>query len=186
MWNLIESEEFLQVRSPTLREPRRKQIRSKPQRSEAKLQRSSKAQAKKFRLRKVRSRELYAGVVYTDCDCYHRNGLQHDCPRTSCGCKQFIKNYINFYGKKPRTPFRLNSDRPIRGFIYCAQTPLLSGIKYSNESQAVEMSVILNLQTLHIYMCISSRKVRHAEWNLGPNATWHSTLCTSGRVITMY
>ncbi|OXU31827.1 hypothetical protein TSAR_004055 [Trichomalopsis sarcophagae] len=35
--------------------------------------------------KKVNSRELRAGVVYTDCDCYRRNGLQHDCPRNRCG-----------------------------------------------------------------------------------------------------
>ncbi|KAG7209210.1 hypothetical protein KM043_015339 [Ampulex compressa] len=45
----------------------------------------SPGRAKKSRVKKVKSRELYAGKVYTDCDCYHRNGLQHDCPRTSCG-----------------------------------------------------------------------------------------------------
>lgn len=40
---------------------------------------------KRLQLRKVKSRELYSGVVYIDCDCYHRNGLQHDCPRLACG-----------------------------------------------------------------------------------------------------
>lgn len=41
-------------------------------------------------MKKFKSRELHAGVVYIDCDCYHRNGLQHDCPRTSCTGKWII------------------------------------------------------------------------------------------------
>ncbi|KOC60488.1 hypothetical protein WH47_07846 [Habropoda laboriosa] len=50
-----------------------------------KSKKSSTAQIKKVRLKKIKSRELYGGTVYIDCDCYHRNGLQHDCPRSSCG-----------------------------------------------------------------------------------------------------
>ncbi|KAI4492119.1 hypothetical protein M0802_010016 [Mischocyttarus mexicanus] len=45
----------------------------------------------KRRLRRVKSRELYAGQVFVDCDCYHRNGLQHDCPRTLCGGEPCVK-----------------------------------------------------------------------------------------------
>lgn len=40
---------------------------------------------KKRPLKKVKSIELRAGTLYNNCDCYRRNGLQHDCPRTLCG-----------------------------------------------------------------------------------------------------
>ncbi|XP_076282497.1 uncharacterized protein LOC143209988 [Lasioglossum baleicum] len=53
--------------------------------SETKEKKAEPIRAKKIQLRRVKSRELYSGSVYIDCDCYHRNGLQHDCPRTSCG-----------------------------------------------------------------------------------------------------
>nr|XP_012145039.1 PREDICTED: uncharacterized protein LOC105663011 [Megachile rotundata] len=45
----------------------------------------SKLQKKGRPLKVIRSRELFRGTVYIDCDCYHRNGLQHDCPRSTCG-----------------------------------------------------------------------------------------------------
>lgn len=32
----------------------------------------------------VKSRELRGGVLYTDCQCLRRNGLQLDCRRTGC------------------------------------------------------------------------------------------------------
>ena len=32
-----------------------------------------------------KSRELVGSVLYTDCDCYKRNGLQDSCPRKGCG-----------------------------------------------------------------------------------------------------
>ncbi|EFN69692.1 hypothetical protein EAG_11822, partial [Camponotus floridanus] len=38
----------------------------------------------KRRLKKVKSIELRGGILYTDCDCYRRNGLQYDCSRTLC------------------------------------------------------------------------------------------------------
>lgn len=46
---------------------------------------SQKSLSRKKRCKKIKSRELHAGTLYTDCDCYRRNGLQHDCPRTLCG-----------------------------------------------------------------------------------------------------
>lgn len=39
--------------------------------------------------KKVPSRELRGGVLYTDCDCNRRNGLQHDCPRDRCAGKYY-------------------------------------------------------------------------------------------------
>ncbi|KAJ8673029.1 hypothetical protein QAD02_004290 [Eretmocerus hayati] len=35
-------------------------------------------------LQRVNSRELRGSVLYTDCECNRRNGLQHDCPRHQC------------------------------------------------------------------------------------------------------
>ncbi|KAK2575002.1 hypothetical protein KPH14_008755 [Odynerus spinipes] len=60
-----------------------RKILSKPPSTDRSSQKS--ANRKKRRLKRVKSRELYAGQVFVDCDCYHRNGLQHDCPRTLCG-----------------------------------------------------------------------------------------------------
>lgn len=31
-----------------------------------------------------KSRELRGGVLYTDCNCLRRNGLQYDCRRSGC------------------------------------------------------------------------------------------------------
>ncbi|KZC11973.1 hypothetical protein WN55_03477 [Dufourea novaeangliae] len=56
-----------------------------PEKSESKTQKLTTVRKKNVPLKRVKSRELYSGSVYIDCDCYHRNGLQHDCPRTSCG-----------------------------------------------------------------------------------------------------
>ncbi|XP_072743850.1 uncharacterized protein [Anoplolepis gracilipes] len=48
---------------------------------------------KKKHLKKVKSIELRAGTLYTNCDCYRRNGLQHDCPRTLCGNERQPKSF---------------------------------------------------------------------------------------------
>ena len=50
----------------------------------------------KLKLKPVKSRELRAGVVYIDCDCYHRNGLQQDCPRAGCGGKVFLRRFNEY------------------------------------------------------------------------------------------
>lgn len=35
-------------------------------------------------LRNCQSRELRGGILYTDCNCLRRNGLQYDCRRSGC------------------------------------------------------------------------------------------------------
>lgn len=35
-------------------------------------------------LRNSKSRELRGGMLYTDCFCLRRNGLQYDCRRSGC------------------------------------------------------------------------------------------------------
>ena len=40
-----------------------------------------------FPLRRCKSRELRGGILYRDCECVRRNGLQDDCPRTDCNLK---------------------------------------------------------------------------------------------------
>ncbi|XP_063236327.1 sperm mitochondrial-associated cysteine-rich protein-like [Bacillus rossius redtenbacheri] len=36
-------------------------------------------------VRRIKSRELIGGILYTQCECPRRNGLQDSCPRTGCG-----------------------------------------------------------------------------------------------------
>lgn len=57
-------------------------------------------------MKKFKSRELHAGVVYIDCDCYHRNGLQHDCPRTSCTGKRIIEKIVSINQETEKQLFR--------------------------------------------------------------------------------
>ncbi|XP_047357740.1 uncharacterized protein LOC124952236 [Vespa velutina] len=71
---------------------------------------------KKRYLKRIKSRELFGGQVFLDCDCYHRNGLQHDCPRSLCGresCQEmplpkcdlgtyFIDKWTTYYNKLDR------------------------------------------------------------------------------------
>ncbi|KAF9421612.1 hypothetical protein HW555_002545, partial [Spodoptera exigua] len=47
-----------------------------------KMQHSNKNHEKS--LRPCKSRELRGGILYTDCFCLRRNGLQYDCRRTGC------------------------------------------------------------------------------------------------------
>lgn len=35
-------------------------------------------------IKNVKSRELRGGILFTDCHCLRRNGLQHDCQRAGC------------------------------------------------------------------------------------------------------
>ena len=46
--------------------------------------RQSEAEKEAARLKRVASCELRGGQLFRDCDCYHRNGLQDDCPRSHC------------------------------------------------------------------------------------------------------
>ncbi|KAL6448000.1 hypothetical protein ACFW04_000205 [Cataglyphis niger] len=75
---------------------------------------------KKRRLKKVKSIELRAGTLYNNCDCYRRDGLQHDCPRSLCGkeaCKvkpwpqcelgtYFLNKWENYNAKIDERPPR--------------------------------------------------------------------------------
>ncbi|KAF7392885.1 hypothetical protein V1477_012700 [Vespula maculifrons] len=87
-----------------------------PKKSPKKLPKNLLTNKKKRNLKRIKSRELFAGKVLVDCDCYHRNGLQHDCPRSLCGkepCQElplpkcdlgtyFIDKWTTYYDKLDR------------------------------------------------------------------------------------
>lgn len=46
--------------------------------------------------KRCKSRELRGGVLYVRCDCVKRNGLQYECPRSSCKVKRFSAFFFSF------------------------------------------------------------------------------------------